>query len=149
MNIKQERDLLQQLLEEGKIDSLSIQVIALTIFANSIGYKAVDGDIRKGFMKKWVQNVPKDGRIISYKRVAFMSLQKMQVQYNSPFSKAFKTEDMIVNRISLQYNNPTNHPLQQENRHCNIYRHALRYPTGLHIPKHSNCQPRCKSNLHR
>lgn len=114
MNIKQERDLLQQLLEEGKIDSLSIQVIALTIFANSIGYKAVDGDIRKGFMKKWVQNVPKDGRIISYKRVAFMSLQKMQVQYNSPFSKAFKTEDMIVNRISLQYNKRTSKKLTSE-----------------------------------
>ena len=50
MNIKQERDLLQQLLEEGKIDSLSVQVIALNIFANSIGYKAVDNDTRKGFI---------------------------------------------------------------------------------------------------
>lgn len=114
MNIKQERKFIQQLLEEGKIDSLSIQVIALIIFANSIGYKAVDGDIRKGFMKKWVQDVPKDGRIISYKRVAFMSLQKMQVQYNSPFSKEFKTEDMIVNRISLQYNKRTSKKLTSE-----------------------------------
>ena len=50
MNIKQERKLLQQLLEEGKIDSLSVQVIALNRFANSIGYKSVGGDIRKGFV---------------------------------------------------------------------------------------------------
>lgn len=114
MNIKQERELLQHLLEEGKIDSLSVQVIALNRFANSIDYKAVDGDIRKGFIKKWLQNVPKNSRVISYKRVAFMSLQKMQVQYNSPFSKAFKTEDLIVNRISLQYNKRTSKRLTTE-----------------------------------
>lgn len=114
MNIQKQRELLQELLVYGKLDSLSVQVIALNIFANSIGYEAVNGDVRKGFMKKWVQNVPKDGRIISYKRVAFMSLQKMQVQYNSPFSKAFKTEDMIVNRISLQYNKRTSKKLTSE-----------------------------------
>ena len=114
MNIQKQRELLQELLVSGKLDSLSVQVIALNRFANSIGYKAVNGDVRKGFVKKWLQNVPKDGKVISYKRVSFMGLQKMQVQYNSPFSRAFKAEDLIVNRISLQYNKRTSKKLTSE-----------------------------------
>ena len=50
MDIQKQRQLLQDLLVEGKLDSLSVQVIALNVFANSIGYKAVDGDVRKGFV---------------------------------------------------------------------------------------------------
>ena len=38
MNIQKQRELLQELLFSGKLDSLSVQVIALNIFANSIGY---------------------------------------------------------------------------------------------------------------
>ena len=37
MNIQQERELLQELLESGKLDSLRVQVIALNRFAESIG----------------------------------------------------------------------------------------------------------------
>ena len=100
MNIKQERELLQQLLEEGKIGSLSIQFIALNTFAKSIGYKAVDGDIRKGFVgydhKTW--NVTHN-----------ISLEEMQSCYNRGFrtlrTSAHKVVgDKIVERISLQYN---------------------------------------------
>src|SRR5574343_1539274 len=50
MNIKQERRFIQELVGSGKLDSLSVQVIALNIFANNIGYKAINGDIRKGFV---------------------------------------------------------------------------------------------------
>ena len=108
MNIKQERDFLQQLLEEGKIDSLSVQVIALNIFANSIGYKAVDGDVRKGFVgydhKTW--NVTHN-----------ISLEEMQYRFNHglyPWESTVpnkireeKNSKRIVNRISLQYNKRT------------------------------------------
>ena len=50
MDIQKQRQLLQDLLVEGKLDSLSVQVIALNVFANSIGYEAVNGDVRKGFV---------------------------------------------------------------------------------------------------
>ncbi len=100
MNIKQERELLQQLLEEGKIDSLSIQVIALNIFANSIGYKAVGGDVRKGFV-----GYDHDTWNVTHN----ISLEEMQSCYNRGFrtlrTSAHKVVgDKIVERISLQYN---------------------------------------------
>lgn len=108
MNIKQERKFIQQLLEEGQIDTLSVQVIALNIFANSIGYKAVDGDIRKGFVgydhKTW--NVTHN-----------ISLEEMQYRFNHglyPWEATVpnkireeKNSKRIVNRVSLQYNKRT------------------------------------------
>lgn len=108
MNIKQERKFIQQLLEEGQLDTLSVQVIALNIFANSIGYKAVDGDVRKGFVgydhKIW--NVTHN-----------ISLEEMQYRFNHglyPWESTVpnkireeKNSKRIVNRISLQYNKRT------------------------------------------
>lgn len=108
MNIKQEREFIQQLLEEGQLDSLSVQVIALNRFANSIGYKAVDGDVRKGFVgydhDTW--NVTHD-----------ISLEEMQYRFNHglyPWESTVpnkireeKNSKRIVNRISLQYNKRT------------------------------------------
>lgn len=108
MNIKQEREFIQQLLEEGQLDSLSVQVIALNRFANSIGYKAVDGDVRKGFVgydhKTW--NVTHN-----------ISLEEMQYRFNHglyPWESTVpnkireeKNSKRIVNRISLQYNKRT------------------------------------------
>lgn len=100
MNIQKQRELLQELLVSGKLDSLSVQVIALNIFANSIGYEAVNGDIRKGFVgydhKTW--NVTHN-----------ISLEDMQSCYNRGFrtlrTSAHKVVgDKIVERISLQYN---------------------------------------------
>lgn len=100
MDIKQERDLLQQLLEEGNIDSLSIQVIALNRFANSIGYKAVGGDIRKGFV-----GYDYDTWNVTHN----ISLEEVQSYYNRGFrtlrTSAHKVVgDKIIERISLQYN---------------------------------------------
>ena len=108
MNIKQERKFIQQLLEEGQLDSLSVQVIALNRFANSIGYKAVDGDVRKGFVgydhKTW--NVTHN-----------ISLEEMQYRFNHglyPWESTVpnkireeKNSKRIVNRVSLQYNKRT------------------------------------------
>lgn len=108
MNIKQEREFIQQLLEEGQLDSLSVQVIALNIFARSIGYEAVNGDIRKGFVgydhKTW--NVTHN-----------ISLEEMQYRFNHglyPWESTVpnkireeKNSKRIVNRISLQYNKRT------------------------------------------
>ena len=108
MNIKQEREFIQQLLEEGQLDSLSVLVIALIRFANSIGYKAVDGDVRKGFVgydhKTW--NVTHN-----------ISLEEMQYRFNHglyPWESTVpnkireeKNSKRIVNRISLQYNKRT------------------------------------------
>ena len=105
MNIKQERELLQQLLEEGKVDSLSIQVIALNIFANSIGYKAVDGDVRKGFFCN-----PTKSSIVSKSITKFVSLEWMQSKHN--FSWATGTK--IIKRVSLQYNKRTSKKLTSE-----------------------------------
>ena len=101
MNIKQEREFLQQLLEEGKIDSMSIQVIALNTFAKSIGYKAVGGDVRKGFV-----GYDHDTWNVTHN----ISLEEMQSCYNRGFrtlrtSAANKVVgNKIVERISLQYN---------------------------------------------
>ena len=117
MNIKQEREFLQQLLEQGQLDSLSVQVIALNRFANSIGYKAIGGDIRKGFVgydhKTW--NVTHN-----------ISLEDMQYKYNHNVNpkegKWFVTEEeklknrekRIVNRISIQYNKRTTKKLSTQ-----------------------------------
>lgn len=108
MNIKQERKFIQQLLEEGQLDSLSVQVIALNRFANSIGYKAVNGDVLKGFVgydhNTW--NVTHN-----------ISLEEMQYRFNHglyPWESTVpnkireeKNSKRIVNRISLQYNKRT------------------------------------------
>lgn len=108
MDIQKQRQLLQDLLVEGKLDSLSVQVIALNLFANSIGYKAVNGDIRKGFVgydhKTW--NVTHN-----------ISLEEMQYRFNHglyPWESTVpnkireeKNSKRIVNRISLQYNKRT------------------------------------------
>lgn len=110
MNIQKQRELLQEMLVSGKLDSLSVQVIALNIFANSIGYEAVNGDVRKGFVgydhKTW--NVTHN-----------ISLENMQYKYNhntnhkvgewfiSQAERQKKAEKRIVNRISLQYNKRT------------------------------------------
>lgn len=107
MNIQKQRELLQELLVSGKLDSLSVQVIALNIFANSIGYEAVNGDVRKGFVgydhKTW--NVTHN-----------ISLEEMQYKYNhntnpkvgewfiSQAERQKKAEKRIVDRISIQYN---------------------------------------------
>lgn len=110
MNIEQERELLQQLLGEGKIDSLSIQVIALNIFANSMGYEAVNGDIRKGFV-----GYDHDTWNVTHN----ISLENMQYKYNhntnpkvgewfiSQAERQKKAEKRIVSRISLQHNKRT------------------------------------------
>lgn len=108
MDIQKQRQLLQDLLVEGKLDSLRVQVIALNLFANSIGYKAVNGDIRKGFVgydhKTW--NVTHN-----------ISLEEMQYRFNHglyPWESTVpnkireeKNSKRIVNRISLQYNKRT------------------------------------------
>lgn len=117
MNIQKQRELLQELLVSGKLDSLSVQVIALNIFANSIGYEAVNGDVRKGFVgydhNTW--NVTHN-----------ISLEEMQYKYNhntnpkvgewfiSQAERQKKAEKRIVNRISLQYNKCTNKKLTSE-----------------------------------
>ena len=108
MNIQKQRELLQELLVSGKLDSHSVQVIALNRFANSIGYKAVNGDVRKGFVgydhNTW--NVTHN-----------ISLEEMQYRFNHglyPWESTVpnkireeKNSKRIVNRISLQYNKRT------------------------------------------
>lgn len=107
MNIKQEREYLQQLLEEGQLNSLSVQVIALNRFANSIGYIAVGNDPRRGF-------VSYDHK--TWNTTNYISLQNMQYKYNHTINpkvgkwfvteeeKKKKDENSIVTKISLQYN---------------------------------------------
>ena len=121
MNIKQERDILQQLLEEGKIDSLSVQIIALNIFANSIGYKAVDGDVRKGFV-----GYDHDTWNVTHN----ISLEEMQYRFNHglyPWEsnvpnkiREEKNSKRIVNRISLQYNKRTTRQLTTQLKWLNF-----------------------------
>jgi hypothetical protein len=96
MSIQQEREFLQELLESGKLDSLSVQVIALNRFAESIGYKAVNGDIRRGFKTHT--------RTFGW---SFKSLQYLQSIYNGLWFETYGTnlnEHKIVERIGLQYN---------------------------------------------
>ena len=107
MNIQKQRELLQELLVSGKLDSLSVQVIALNRFANSIGYKAVNGDVRKGFV-----GYDHDTWNVAHN----ISLENMQYKYNhntnpkvgewfiSQAERQKKAEKRIVNRISLQHN---------------------------------------------
>ena len=121
MNIKQERDFLQQLLEEGKIDSLSVQVITLNRFANSIGYKAVDGDVRKGF-------VGYDHKTLNVTHN--ISLEEMQYRFNHglyPWESTVpnkireeKNSKRIVNRVSLQYNKRTTRQLTTQLKWLNF-----------------------------
>lgn len=100
MNIQKQRELLQELLFSGKLDNLSVQVIALNIFANSIGYEAVNGDIRKGFV-----GYDHDTWNVTHN----ISLEEMQSCYNRGF-RTLRTSthkvvgNKIVERISLQYN---------------------------------------------
>ena len=100
MNIQKQRELLQELLVSGKLDSLSIQVIALNVFANSIGYKAVNGDIRKGFV-----GYDHDTWNVTHN----ISLEEMQSCYNRG-SRTLRTSahkvvgDKVLERVSLQYN---------------------------------------------
>lgn len=102
MKFKTERPLLQELLESGELDSLSVQIIALNRFANSIGFKAVNGDVRKGFSEY-------SRPAFSVTRQVFCSLEEMQSCYNRGF-RTLRTSthkvvgDKIVERISLQYN---------------------------------------------
>ena len=121
MNIQKQRELLQELLVSGKLDSLSVQVIALNIFANSIGYEAVNGDIRKGFIgydhKTW--NVTHN-----------ISLKEMQYRFNHglyPWESTVpnkireeKNSKHIVNRISLQYNKRTTRQLTTQLKWLNF-----------------------------
>ncbi|ULG01410.1 hypothetical protein phiA019_0063 [Aeromonas phage phiA019] len=100
MNIKEQRQLLENLLVDGKLYSLSVQAIALNVFANSIGYEAVNGDIRKGFI-----GYDHDTWNVTHN----ISLEDMQSCYNRGFrtlrTSAHKVVgDKVVERISLQYN---------------------------------------------
>lgn len=112
MNIKQERKFIQQLLEEGQLDSISVQVIALNRFANSIGYKAVGGDIRKGFSRY-------SRPAFSATRQDFCSLEEMQSCYNRGFrtlqTSAHKVVgNKIVERVSLQCHKRTTKQLSSQ-----------------------------------
>ena len=108
MNIKQERKFIQQLLEEGQFGSLSVQVIALNRFANSIGYKAVDNDPRKGFKTY----------IAALGEIFYKSLEDMQKTYNQGYFSAVPyvgfTEYKVVTRISLQYHKRTTKQLSSQ-----------------------------------
>ena len=121
MNIQKQRELLQELLVSGKLDSLSVQVIALNIFANSIGYEAVNRDVRKGFVgydhKTWdvTHNI---------------SLEEMQYRFNHglyPWESTVpnkireeKNSKRIVNRVSLQYNKRTTRQLTTQLKWLNF-----------------------------
>ena len=121
MNIQKQRELLQELLVSGKLDSLSVQVIALNIFANSIGYEAVNRDVRKGFVgydhKTW--NVTHN-----------ISLEEMQYRFNHglyPWESTVpnkireeKNSKRIVNRVSLQYNKRTTRQLTTQLKWLNF-----------------------------
>ena len=101
-SIKQERQLLQELLESGELNSLSVQVISLLRFAESMGYMAVSNDPRKGFSKY-------RRTVFSATMQDFCSLNEMQSCYNRGFrtlrTSAHKVTGVkIVERISLQYN---------------------------------------------
>lgn len=116
MKFKTESQLLQELLESGEIDSLSVQVIALNRFANSIGYKAIGGDIRKGFVA--VDLKYKNNFVLP----TFISLEYMQSCHNHGYlnirTSRLKiprvTGAKIVERISLQYNKRTTKQLSSQ-----------------------------------
>lgn len=118
MDIQKQRQLLQDLLVEGKLDSLSVQVIALNLFANSIEYKAVNGDIRKGFV-----GYAHDTWNVTHN----ISLEDMQYRYNHGLPvwlsrvpegiRLEKQSKRVLDRISLQYNKRTTKELTSE-LHC-------------------------------
>lgn len=116
MKFKTESQLLQELLESGELDSLSVQVITLNRFANSIGYTAVDNDPRRGFVATAFHNqnyfvLPK-----------FISLEYMQSCYNHGYlnvrTSRLKiprvTGYKVLERVSLQYNKRTSKKLTSE-----------------------------------
>lgn len=103
---------LQEKLEDGKISSLAVQVISLIHFAESIGYKPVDNNIRKGFVgydhKTW-------------NTTNHISLSDMQQKYNIAPNIFIPTNEpgerkskKIVNRISIQYHKRTTKQLSSE-----------------------------------
>lgn len=92
-SIKQERWLLQELLESGELNSLSVQVISLLLFAESIGYRAVNNDPRKGFVGM-MTTVSLSGMQSLYNR----NCKTLRLSANKVFG--YK----VVERISLQYN---------------------------------------------
>lgn len=114
MDIQKQRQLLQDLLVEGKLDSISVQVVALNVFANSLGYKAVNGDVRKGFV-----GYDHDTWNVTHN----ISLEDMQYKYNHNSNpkkgewfvtfeeQQKKNEKRIVSRVSLQYNKRTSKKL--------------------------------------
>lgn len=107
MNFKDERKLIKQLFEEGKLDSLGVQVIALNLFAKSIGFNAVNGDVRKGFVAS--------DAFVDF-NFTNMSLEEMQHCYNHGY-RNIKTSNCtvfgnrVVEKISLQHNKRTNKKL--------------------------------------
>lgn len=102
MNIKEEREFIQELLEQGKLDSLSVQVISLVRFANQMGWKAVNNDPRKGFYKKQT-NTSYLSRAVT-KRT---SLSAMMGYYNNCYHFGVYSKMKIVERIGLHYNKKT------------------------------------------
>lgn len=112
MNIKEQRQILENLLVDGKLDSLSVQVIALNVFASSIGYEAVNGDIRKGFV-----GYDHDTWNVTHN----ISLEDMQYRYNHGLPvwlsrvpegiRLEKQSKRVLDRISLQYNKRTSKQL--------------------------------------
>lgn len=98
MNIKEEREFIQELLEQGKLDSLSVQVISLVRFANQMGWKAVNNDPRKGFYPEQTKT-----SYLSRTVTKYISLNVMIGRYN----KCCYSEVKIVERIGLHYNKKT------------------------------------------
>lgn len=103
---------LQEKLEEGKISSLAVQVISLIHFAESIGYKPVDNNIRKGFVgydhKTW-------------NTTNHISLSDMQQKHNIAPDFLMSSEawrkwksNKVVGRISIQYHKRTTKQLSSE-----------------------------------
>lgn len=98
MNIKEEREFIQELLEQGKLDSLSVQVISLVRFANWNSYAAVDNDPRKGFYNYY--GIFKGQPVKHFYSFNFMVRQYNNCQHNIKCNK-------ILERIGLHYNKKT------------------------------------------
>lgn len=99
---------LQDKLEQGKVDSLAVQVISLIHFAQLSGWEVVNGNVKKGF-KRYNPETWND---------EFMSLQNMQLSYNyehyyfmSQYDRVVHKDKKIVSRISMQYNKRTSKQL--------------------------------------
>lgn len=106
MNIQKQRELLQGLLVSGKLDSLSVQVIALNSFARNMGWSPVDNDIRKGFY------------CVFSTGQKYKSLMNMQRLYNAKIHNhsvhLCALNNKFVQRISLQYCKRTTKKLKTE-----------------------------------